>query len=204
MQWVERRFTFTVPAGATVALTGRTLDSGVHAAVFTVKSGAELVVDPATLPASSEPSSAQFSDVTDPTLSAIATSLRLAAAREPGTPDSAESQCPVAASPDQGPIIIDLDSTRCTVLRSGGAVQITLGDATLSLSLPAERNWLLVATADDGETPAIALVDITSGGHLTLAAATGAELARHIPEGNTELPALFDAMIPAAPTDDDP
>ena len=186
----------------TVVLIGRTLDSGVHAAVFSVAGGAELVVDPATLPASSEPSSAQFSDVTDPTLSAIATSLRLAAAPEPATPDSAESQCPVAASSDEGPITVDLDSTRCTVVRSGGAVQITLGDATLSLTLPAARNWLLVATADDDETPAMALVDITSGGYLTLALTDGSELARHIPEGNTDLPALFDAMIPAAPAND--
>ncbi len=44
--------------------------------------------------------------------------------------------------------------------------------------------------------------DFPTGGSITLALTDGSELARHIPEGNTDLPALFDAMIPAAPAND--
>ena len=47
-------------------------------------------------------------------------------------------------------------------------------------------------------------MDLLTGGSITLALTDGSELARHIPEGNTELPALLDAMIPAAPADDGP
>ncbi len=41
---------------------------------------------------------------------------------------------------------------------------------------------------------AATFVDLSSGGHITLSLSDGSELARHVPPGQTELTALFDAM----------
>ena len=99
---------------------------------------------------------------------------------------------------------VDLDAESCVIVRGGGAVTVAQGGESLAITLAAGRDWLVVdgTGSDDAGTTAATIVDLLTGGYLTLALTDGSELARHIPEGNTDLSALFDAMIPAAPAND--
>ncbi len=201
LAWESQRLVFTVPAGATVELSGRTLDGGGHAAVLTVKGGAELVVTAEALSGTDEQRTARFAATTDPTLSAIAASLRAPAPAEAEPSVTTTTECAVAEASEDGVPIVNLDAEPCAIVRGGGAITVVQDGESLAITLAAGREWLILegTGSDEAETPAAIFVDIASGGYITLALTDGAELARHIPEGSVELGAVFDAMLPAAP-----
>ena len=66
----------------------------------------------------------------------------------------------------------------------------------LALNPSADDLWLVFAAPQSRsiEATGIWVVEQQSKSHLILDPATGAEPARHIREGNPELPALFDAI----------
>ena len=190
-------YRYTIPNGANVTLQLRTVDERAELA-FSLPSGAEVAVVPSQL-ASDPP------ETDDPTLASIVRSFRLEddPARLP--PGAENRTCAEAPSRDDaGALSLDLDAQWCTIVRGGGATTLMLGTDQLALSLSADHVWLVLAAPQSRsiEAAGIWIVDKQSRSHLILDPATGAELSRHIPEGNTELPALFDAMIPAAPADD--
>ena len=204
MQWGEQRIVFTVPAGATVELSRRQQESGDYVAVLSMKQGAELVVGADALSGDDQARSTRFAGTTDPTLSAIAASLRDPATAAPEPSVITTTECAVAEPSDDGVTNVDLDAEPCAIVRGGGAVTVVQDGESLGITLAAERDWLVVdgTGADEAGTTAATFVDLLTGGYLTVALTDGSELARHIPEGITDLSALFDALIPAAPTDD--
>ena len=137
LAWETQRLVFTVPAGATVELSGRSLDGGGHAAVLSVKGGAELVVTAEALSGTDEQRTARFAATTDPTLSAIAASLRAPAPAEAEPSVTTTTECPVAQRPESGATAVDLDADSCIVVRGGGAVAVALGEASLAITLGA-------------------------------------------------------------------
>ncbi len=186
-------YRYTIPNGANVTLQLRTVDARAELA-FSLPSGAEVAVVPSQL-ASDPP------ETDDPTLAAIVRSFRLEddPARLP--PGAENRTCAEAPSRDDvGALSLDLDAQWCAVVRGGGAVTVSLGTDQLALTLSSARGWLVFAAPQSRsiEAAGIWVVERQSRSHLILDPATGSELARHIPEGNTDLPALFDAMIPAA------
>ena len=102
--------------------------------------------------------------------------------------------CPDALKLEAGPAAVGLDGATCAIVRGGGAVQISRGDYTLSLSLPSERDWFVAAPThyNENASGAFIFLDLTSGGWLALYPADAAELARHAPADG--LPALLDAL----------
>ena len=203
MQWGEQRIVFTVPAGATVELSRRQQESGDYVAVLSMKQGAELVVGADALSGDDQARSTRFASTTDPTLSAIAASLRDPAAEAPEPSATTPTECPVAEPSDDGVTNVDLDAAPCAIVRGGGTVTVAQVGHSLAITLAAERDWSIMnmTGADQAETAAVMFFDFPTGGSITLALTDGSELARNIPEGNTDLPSLFDAMIPAAPAD---
>ncbi len=201
-QWGTGYFRFTVPNGATVELSARGLDSGVSAIVFTT-GAEELVVEPVNLPAADAASGVSAEGLSDPTLQAIADSLRQAAAPEP-PPSSPPSECAVAGAAAESRAL-DLEQAPCLLVPEGGRVSISAGAAGLSLTLSAGRAWLVVT----GGEQALRALDLASGGQLTLSLSDGAELNRALPAGDSVLAALFDAIVasiqaaPAVPTADE-
>ena len=188
LEWGETQIVFTVPAGSTVRLDGR-MEAGKYVAVF--KQGeAELVVTAQTLSGVSGQSAPE-----DPTLAAIMASLH----RPKPSPSSVTTDhpCVVAGEAGQSATALNLDAEPCVVVRNGGAVNASLGDSTRSLTLPAGREWLLTGMVGKDETPAIAIIDLTTGGYLIIKAADGLELSRALGEGGAALGALFDAMLPS-------
>ena len=204
LEWDGQRIAFTVPAGSSVELAWRQQDGGAYVAVLSTKKGAELVVGADALSGDDQARSTRFASTTDPTLSAIAASLRDPAAEAPESSVTAPTECPVAEPSDDGVTNVDLDTAPCAIVRGGGAVTVAQVGHSLAITLAAERDWSIMnmTGADQAETAAVMFFDFPTGGSITLALTDGSELARNIPEGNTELPALFDAMIPAAPADD--
>ncbi len=113
--------------------------------------------------------------------------------------------CPDALKPEAGPAVVGLDSSSCAIVRGGGAVQVSRGDYTLSLTLPSERDWFAAAPTHYNENAggAFLLLDLASGGWAALDPAGGAELARYAPVDADGLSALLDAVgasvfVPAA------
>ena len=204
MQWGDQRIVFTVPAGATVELSRLQQESGDYVAVLSTKKGAELVVGADALSGDDQARATRFAGTTDPTLSAIAASLRDPAAEAPEPSVTTTTECAVAEPSEDGVANVDLDAESCVIVRGGGAVTVVQDGESLAFTLAAGRDWLVVdgTGADEAGTTAATFVDLLTGGYLTLSFADATELARHIPEGNTDLPALFDAMIPAAPAND--
>ncbi len=202
LRWDGRRIAFTVPAGATVELRWRQQDDGAYVAVLSIKQGVELVVGADALGGDDQAGATRFASTTDPTLSAIAASLRDPATEAPQQSATTPTECPVAEPSDDGVTNVDLDAAPCAIVRGGGAVTVALDGESPAITLAAERDWgTMNLTGADG-TAAVMFFDFLTGGSITLALSDGSELARHIPEGNTELTALCDAMIPAAPAGD--
>ena len=199
--WGAQRFQFTVPAGAVVQLQERPLPDGGVAAVFTAADGTELVVDPATLPAADAPASDQFRAVGEPTLAALAATLRQAPPPAKTAVTDTERECAVAAADAQGAVVIALAAPGCTVVPGGGQVTVRHGAETRTFPLDAAYDWLVLAgggvTAT--ETPAVTFVTIPQGGALTLALGDGAELARQVPAAHPALAAVFDALASPPP-----
>ncbi len=204
LEWAEERIAFTVPAGSSVELAWRQQESGDYVAVLSMKKGAELVVGADALSGDDQARATRFAGTTDPTLSAIAASLRDPATEAPEPSVTTTTECAVAEPSEDGVANVDLDAEFCVIVRGGGAVTVAQDEESLAITLAAGRDWLVVdgTGSDDAGTTAATFVDLLTGGSITLALTDGSELARHIPEGNTELPALFDAMIPAAPAGD--
>ena len=69
-----------------------------------------------------------------------------------------------------------------------------------SFTLATDREWFIDAARHSAEAVSAAtIVEVLSGAYITVSLADGRELTRQVPEGNTELPPLFDAMGAAAP-----
>lgn len=117
-----------------------------------------------------------------------------------GASSNEPPSCPDALKPSSGPTVIDADSTDCATVRGGGAVQISRGDYTLSLTLPSDRDWWGFAPTSYHDNPSGAFIflDLASGGWLALNPATAAELARHTPADAEGLSALLDAIAASA------
>ena len=86
------------------------------------------------------------------------------------------------------------------IVRGGGDVRVALGVNTLTLTLPAGRDWLMFAapqSSADAES-AFWFLDLTTGGRIVLNPTDGAELERHTPADAAGLPALLDAIAASA------
>ncbi len=206
-RWNDQRIAFTVPAGASVTLSSRQLDNGDYVAVLTLKEGTELVIGADALDGDDQARTARFSSTTDPTLRSIADSLRDPSTDEPQSSVTTSTECAVAEASDDGTTSVNLDADSCVIVRDGGSVTVSLAGEAHALSLATGREWLIIHASDSVEagTTAATFLDIATGGHITLSLVDGAELARHIPEGDTDLAALFDAMrtVPPSETSDD-
>ena len=197
LQWGDSVIGFTVPAGATVEVRSRRLDSGKDAAVFSVAGGAELVVTPDML---AEDAATGLADTSDSTLAALSSSLALVQADAAQTPAATETACTEAAKPESGATPVNLAGETCVIVRGGGGVSVALGANTLTLTLPAARDWLVFAapqSSADAES-AFWFLDLTSGGRIVLSPSDGSELERHTPADATGLPALLDAIAASA------
>jgi len=197
LQWGDSVIGFTVPAGATVEVRSRRLDSGKDAAVFSVAGGAELLVTPDML---AEDAATGLADTSDPTLAALSSSLALVQADAAQASAATETACTEAAKPESGATPVDLADEACVIVRGGGAIRVALGVNTLTLTLPAARDWLVFAapqSSADAES-AFWFLDLTTGGRIVLSPSDGSELERHIPADATGLPALLDAIAASA------
>ncbi len=197
LAWESLRITFTVPEGAAVELSGRALEGGGHAAILTVKGGAELVIGSDALSGTAEEREARFTGTSDSTLSAIAGSLQEVPELTAQPSETVTRNCSEVSADSNVSTSIDLDSLHCAVVRGAGDITIQIGEASNALSLGPDRDWV-VSNATGSQsvaTPTVTVIDIATGGYVTLSLADGAELARHVPEGNTELGPLFDAIV---------
>ena len=197
LQWGDSVIGFTVPAGATVEVRSRRLDSGKDAAVFSVAGGAELLVTPDML---AEDAATGLADTSDSTLAALSSSLALVQADAAQAPAATETACTEAAKPESGATPVNLAGEACVIVRDGGAIRVALGVNTLTLTLPAARDWLVFAAPQgsaDGES-AFWFLDLTTGGRIVLDPSDGSELERHTPADATGLPALLDAIAASA------
>ena len=150
LEWAEERIAFTVPAGANVELAWRPQDDGAYVAVLSTKQGAELVVGADALSGDDQARSARFAGTTDPTLSAIAASLRDPATAAPEPSVTTITECAVAEPSADGVTSVDLDAASCAIVRGGGAVTVALDGESLAITLAAERDWLIInATGAD-------------------------------------------------------
>ncbi|MCY4618304.1 MAG: fibronectin type III domain-containing protein, partial [Chloroflexi bacterium] len=195
LDWGDQWLSFTVPEGATVRLSGR-IESGAEAVVFSTAAGAALVVT------SQAPNVAKgLPTPNDPTLAALAASLRLAEPAAVDPPADSEPECAAAAQPANGAVKVELDADLCMIVHGGGKVDVSFGAATRSLILPADRDWMLTATTGADQTLAIAIVDLATGGYLIIKAVDGSELSRNLGTGGAALGPLFDGMLPKASGD---
>lgn len=200
--WPEQSVQFTVPADATVELNWRKRESGEDTAVFSVAGGAELVVTPDQL---SGDAVSGLAAPSDPTLSAIAASLRLVDADTDSADAGAvggasEEGCSIASKPESGATNVDLAGGVCVIVEGGGEVRVTDSTQTLTLTLTSGRDWAVLAEpySADNDDDAFWLIDLTTGGWLALNPADAAELARHAPADADGLPALLDAIAVSA------
>ena len=195
--WGGTSISFTLPADALIDLTWRVLDSGVRAAVLTDAGAGEVLVYPGAPAARDARSSDGSTHERSATLQSIETSMVEAqsATATATTPES--STCTVVSS-DGSSAAIDLDAGRCASVPSGGAVRFAVGDNVLSLTLTADRFWLVARLDADGSEQ-VALLDVTSSSVLLLDADTGAELQRIIPDdAETRIGPIFDAIVTSA------
>ena len=197
LQWETQQVSFTVPANQEVELRSRRLGSGEDAAVFSVADGAELVVTPDML---AEDAVTGLSEVSDPTLASLSSSLEPVSADTTPPIAVTETQCAEAAKPESGAVDIDVADDACVIMNGGGAARVSDGTRTLNLTLPTGRDWLLFASSEFSGSAAGAFLflDLTTGGWVALNPADGAELARHAPADADGLPALLDAIAASA------
>ena len=203
LQWGERWLKFTVPDGTPLELRSRRLDSGVDALVFRTIEGVELEVDPSQLTTDTAQNVTLFSGVTDETLTALAGTLRLSVPPATGTATAEpeeEAACLAVNAPSDGAAAVDLDASTCIVVRGGGPVAVSHDGRTLSATLPAGRDWLVLAAhhAEDAEFEAIWFVDLESGAALALSPVDGEEVDREVEAGDTVSTARLDAIADSA------
>ena len=117
-----------------------------------------------------------------------------------GSADAGAPSCADAVKPASGAAVVSVGSAACSIVRGGGAVEVSDGTGTLSLTLSAERDWLALAAPHSAESDddAFWLIDLSTGGWLALNPADAAELARHAPADADGLPALLDAIAASA------
>ncbi len=199
LAWDGAWYRLAIPNGAQVRLRERTVSERL-AMVFSIESGAEIVVVPSRI-ASDPP------ETDHPTLSAIVRSIRPENDPAQLPARAANRSCAEAPARDaQGALSLDLDTQWCAVVRGGGTVTVSLGTDELALTLSAAHSWLVLAAPQSGsiEATGIWIVERQSRSHLILDPATGGELSRRVAEGATEVPALFDALSSDdSGTDDD-
>ena len=202
LQWGGRWLKFTVPEGTTLELRPRRLDSGVDALVFRTTEGVELEVDPSQLTSDATQHADTFSGVSDSTLSALAGTMRLApaAATTATAEPSEETECETVEASAEGSAAIDLNSSTCMVVRSGGAVTVSYDGRDLSATLTTGRDWLVLSArhAEDAEFEAIWLVDMESGSALALSPVDGTEVDRDVASGDTAGGARLDEIVASA------
>ena len=193
LPWGLQRISFTVPAGASVELSLRALASGVQAVVLTSAAGAELVLYPGALADGAKPSPS----ATDTTLSSIAATLALTTVERVAPPTApADETCAVVTAAASGATAVDMDASICAAVPTG-ALSVTLGGQTLSLSLPTGYDWLLLRVSPD---PAVVgIIDMGSGAYLALNGATGTEESREVGEDvAATIGPIFDAIVTSA------
>ena len=199
LAWDGAWYRLAIPNGAQVRLRERTVSERL-AMVFSIESGAEIVVVPSRI-ASDPP------ETDHPTLSAIVRSIRSENDPAQLPARAANRSCAEPPARDaQGALSLDLDSQWCAVVRGGGTVTVSLGTDELALTLSAAHSWLVLAAPQSRsvEATGIWIVERQSRSHLILDPATGGELSRRVAEGATEVPALFDALSSDdSGTDDD-
>ena len=190
LEWSSGRIAFSVPAGASVTLSWRELADGSSQAVFSLSDGGELVV------AADALSSASGSGAPDnPTLAAIAASLRDPTTESAAATAASSTACATGAQSTDGVTQVDLDASACTIIGSGGSLKVTSGGVSRSFNLPTGQEWLIInASTGNGGDAAAMLVEIASGGRVTVDLAGGTELARSVPAGRPDLGALFDSL----------
>ena len=191
LPWDLQRITFTVPAKTSV-----TLEVGARAdgeAVVVLRAGeAALTLHPDALADGARPAPT----AANTTLAAIAASLVLTTVELVATPPAADESCAVVPAAASGATAVDLDASLCAEVPAG-ALSVTLGGQTLSLTLPTGHDWLLLRVAPD---PAVVgIIDTASGAYLALNAATGAEQSREVEADVTvTIGPLFDAIAKSA------
>ena len=193
--WGGEWFSFTIPSDARVQWTSRTVGEQ-EAMVFSIAGGAEIVIIPSQI-ATNPPTS------DNATLSAIVESFR--AETDPAKlPASAQQQtCAEApARDDAGALTLDLTAQWCSVVSSGGELSVRYGEDQISLTIPAERVWLIFAAAQSESAAAagIWVMERQSKAYLILNPSDGVELGRHTPADAAALPALLDAIAASAST----
>ena len=192
LPWGLQRISFTVPADTEVQLTLRTLESGVQAVVLSSAAGVELVLYPGALADGARPSPS----VADTTLSTIAATLALTEVELVAPPPPADEECAVVTAAESGATAVDMDASLCAIVPTG-ALMVTLGGQTLSLTLPTGYDWLLLRVSPD---PAVlGVIDTASGAYLALNAATGAEESREVGEDvAATIGPIFNAIVTSA------
>ena len=195
MAWGGEWFGFTIPSDAQVQWTSRTVGEQ-EAMVFSLAGGAEVVIIPSQI-ATNPPTS------DNATLSAIVESFR--AETDPAKlPASAQQQtCAEApARDDAGALTLDLNAQWCSVVSSGGELSVRYDEDRISLTIPAERVWLIFAAAQSESAAAagIWVMERQSKAYLILNPSDGAELNRHTPADAAALHALLDAIAASAST----
>ena len=191
--WGGTSVSFTVPADVTIDLAWRVLDSGVRAAVLTDDGAGEVLVYPGA--AAARGAQGSGADTRSADLQAIETTI---AEAQSAAATPASNACAVVSSNGPAAAAIDLGAGGCASVPEGGAVQITVGEDVLSLTLTADRSWL-VARLDAGGSARVALFDIASTSLLVLNPGTGAEVQRTIPDGaEAGIGPIFDAIVTSA------
>ena len=190
-RWGDKHVSFSVPKNAQINLNWRVLASGVRAAVLTDEGTGEVLVHPGAVAAATDEV-----DQRSAALQSIERSLRQTSAvsgQGAGAPGVA---CAVVSSDASEPQV-DLDANRCATAASGGRLRITADASDLTLTLTADRHWIIarVRTAA-GEYGPIALFDVSTTSSLLLDPVTGSEVGRTISEGaDSTLVGLFDAIV---------
>ena len=200
LQLGEQRIRFTVPVGSQVVLSWRETANGTPEVVL--RSGTERVVIGAdALSGAGQDRLGRFADASKSPLSSVVSSLRAPATGDTVATSSTTTPCIEIEAGENGASAVDLDVNGCAMLRYGGAVTVTSGGHSRTFTLSADREWLAVEASlyEPRRSGAVTFVDAFSGGYITLALSDGSELSRHIPEGNSELAALFDAMRTTTP-----
>lgn len=202
LQLGEQRIRFTVPDDTQVVLAWRETADGASEAVLGSGSN-QVVLGSDALSGNEQARSARFASVSEPTLSNIVASLHAPAAGETVVTSSTTTACVEIEAGDNGASAVDLEVNACAMLRYGGAVTVTSDDLSRAFNLAADREWLVVKASlyDAGVSAAATFVDMLSGGYITLSLTDGSELSRHIPDGATDLAALFDAMRTVPPSE---
>lgn len=191
-RWGDKYVSFSVPKNARINLNWRVLASGVRAAVLTDGGTGEVLVHPGAVAATTDEA-----DQRSTALQSIERSLRQTSsvsAQGAGAPGVA---CVVVSSDASEPQV-DLDANRCATAASGGQLRITADGRELSLTLTADRHWIMarVRVGVGGEYGPIALFDVSTTSSLLLDPVTGSEVGRTISEGaDSTLVGLFDAIV---------